>query len=154
MATAKSNRVVSFPATADKTSNRSFANRWGGEELYNALFGKGYVPVPSLFLQLYARLNPPLNSGEAMFVLQLMDHKWDSKLPFPGYKAIAKRMGITDKMARTHAKRLEGCKYLIRHMRVGQTNRFDLTPLFKALAEAIAKQKPKKTQTSPRQTDV
>ena len=106
--------------------------------------------MPSLFLQFYAHLNPPLNSGEAMFVLQLMDYKWDSKLPFPGYKAIAKRMGITDKMARTHAKRLADCKYLIRHMRVGRTNRFDLTPLLRALAEAIAKkQKPKKTQAAP-----
>jgi hypothetical protein len=97
-------------------------------------------------LQHYARLNPPLNSGEAMFVLQLMDHKWDEKHPFPGYKTIAKRMGITDKMARTHAKKLEACKYLIRHMRVGRTNRFDLMPLFKALAESIATKKPRKAQ--------
>lgn len=144
----KSTKVVSFPAKDEQKANRSFADRWGGEELYNALFGKGYVPVPSLFLQHYARLNPPLNSGEAMFVLQLMDHKWDAKHPFPGYKTIARRMGITDKMARTHAKNLETCKYLVRHMRVGRTNRFDLTPLFKALAESIAKRKPKKSQAT------
>ncbi len=145
----KSTKVVSFPGKQPNAPNRSFADRWGGEDLYNALFGKGYVPVPSLFLQHYARLKPPLNSGEAMFVLQLMDHKWDAKHPFPGYKSIAKRMGITDKMARTHAKNLETGKYLVRHMRVGRTNRFDLMPLFNALAECIAKTKPKKPTSAP-----
>jgi hypothetical protein len=137
MATAKN--VVAFPGDEKASSVHGFAQRWGGEELFRELFGKGYVPVPSLFLQHYARLIPPLNSGEAMFVLQLMDFKWDAKHPFPGYKTIAKRMGVTDKMARTHAKNLETSKYLIRHMRVGRTNRFDLTPLFEALARSIAK---------------
>jgi hypothetical protein len=137
MATAK--KVVAFPADETVSSTRTFAQRWGGDELFEELFGKGYVPVPSLFLQHYARLNPPLNSGEAMFVLHLMDFKWDAKHPFPGYKTIAKRMGITDKMARTHAKNLATSKYLVRHMRVGRTNRFDLTPLFQALAQSIAK---------------
>ena len=44
MATAKTNKVVSFPATDDKTPNRSFADRWGGEELYSPLFGKACWP--------------------------------------------------------------------------------------------------------------
>lgn len=132
-------KVVAFPTTAD----RSFARRWGHEEL----FGKGYVPVPSLFLQHYALLNPPLNSGEAMFVLHLMDYKWDAKHPFPGYKTIAKRMGVSTKMARTHGQNLEVKKYLRRQMRVGRTNRFDLTPLFDALAVSIAKKEKKAKAT-------
>lgn len=138
----KTSKVVSFPSDGSKEANRSYAKRWGREELFN----KGYLPVPSLFLEHYSHLNPPLNSGEAMFVLQLMDHKWDTKLPFPGYKTIAKRMGVTDKMVRTHAQNLCIKKYLRRHMRIGQTNKFDLTPLFDALATYIA-DKPKKAKT-------
>jgi hypothetical protein len=114
---------------------RSFAARWKHQEL----FTKGFVPVPIQFLEHYARLKPfCLTPGEAMFVLHLMQFKWDDAAPFPGYKRIAAQMGISHKMARTHAKSLETKKLLIREMRVSQTNRFDLTPLFDALQMAAA----------------
>ena len=83
-----------------------------------------------------------------MFVLHLMDFKWDAKLPFPGYKTLAKRMGVTDKMARNHAHSLEIKKYLLRHMRIGRTNRFDLSPLSDALALIIARRNKQKTVQS------
>jgi hypothetical protein len=133
---AKPKKDVEFPTPEQAASSRTFTTRWGGKA---DLFLKGYLPVPSAFLEHYAALNPPINSSEAIFVLQLMDHKWDSKHPFPGYKKIAKRMGISDKMARTHAQSLETKKYLQRQMRVGRTNRFDLSPLFEALASVIEK---------------
>src|SRR6185503_6690597 len=107
---------------------------------------------PSTFLRHYATLKPhPLTSGEALFVLQLMGFKWDAEPPFPGYKTLAQRMGISVKMARRHAQNLEGKGYLKREMRTGQTYRFDLTPLFDKLNDAqeaeanAAKRKPTAT---------
>ena len=116
--------------TTVSTSKHAFAERWKHE----ALFEKGYVPVPVSFLQRYANLKPyPLTAGEALFVLHLMEFKWDSGDPFPGYKTLAKRMGVSDKMVRRHAKSLETKTYLRRKMRLAQTNLFDLSPLFDAL---------------------
>jgi len=119
--------------------DRSFAKRWK----HSILFENGYVPVPTLFLELYGRLRPTgLTSGEALFVLQLMSFKWDDHAPFPGYKRIALRMGITDKMVRRYAQNLELKGYLIREKRIGQSNRFDLTPLFDALYRAVQGMQP------------
>jgi DNA-binding MarR family transcriptional regulator len=121
---------------------RSFAKRWKHHEL----FAKGFVAVPTLFLHHYAHLKPyALTSGQALFVLHLMEFKWDSDAPFPGYATIAQRMGISDKMARRHAQSLELKKYLRREIRQGQTNRFDLTPLFDALMKAVEEEKQKPT---------
>jgi Helix-turn-helix domain len=86
-----------------------------------------------------AQLKPySLTPGEAMFVLHLMQFKWDDAAPFPGYKRIAAQMGISHKMARTHAKSLETKKLLRREMRV--------SPLFDALNDVPtgAKEKPKR----------
>jgi helix-turn-helix protein len=114
---------------------RSYANRWK----HAALVQGGYLVVPTAFLQHYARLKPyPLTSGEALFVLHLMEFKWDEDAPFPGYKTLAVRMGISDKMARRHAQSLETKGYLRRVIRTGQTNQFDLTPLFDLLQKVHA----------------
>ena len=110
--------------------SKKFVQRWGN---YRELFAKGYLPVPRLFLERYAHLEPPLNSGEALFVLHLMDFKWDSDYPFPSYRTMARRMGISARMARTHAQNLENKQYLRRVAREGRTNRFDLSTLFEAL---------------------
>lgn len=123
-----------FDAPSPSSSaERTLAKRWKHEEL----FDQGFVPVPVLFLRHYAHLTPHrLSVGEAMFVLHLMEFKWDAEAPFPGYATLAKRMNISDKMARRHAQSLEAKKYLKRQVRIGQTNRFDLAPLFDALLRA------------------
>jgi len=118
-----------LPGTAASPQG-NFAKRWGSKRL----FGRGYLPVPSLFLELYGQLDPPLSSGEALFVLHLMSFKWTSEAPYPSYRTIARRMGISVKMARTHAQNLEGNGYLNRLANPGRTNRFDLKPLVEALA--------------------
>jgi hypothetical protein len=115
-----------------RSSATRFVQRWGSDR---RLFVKGQLPVPSLFFESYACLNPPLNSGEALFVLQLMNFKWGRNAPFPSYRSIAKRMGISVKMARTHAQNLESKGYLWREIVSGRTNRFNLDPLFNALVE-------------------
>ena len=55
-----------------------------------------------------------LSAGEVLFVLHLMEYKWDERAPFPSYKTLARRMGISDKMARRHAQSLEAKRYLRR----------------------------------------
>src|SRR6202167_2852084 len=80
---------------------RSATARWGRQN--SRLFSEGWLSVPTKFLRCYTALNPPLSSGEALFVLQLMTFKWDDAAPFPSYGRIAKTMGVTDKMARRYA---------------------------------------------------
>jgi DeoR/GlpR family transcriptional regulator of sugar metabolism len=80
-----------------------------------------------------------------MFVVHLMQFKWDEAKPFPAYKTIAERMAVSDKTARRFAVSLQGKGYLQREMRVAQTNRFDLSQLMAALvnlknAQMAAKQ--------------
>jgi DNA-binding MarR family transcriptional regulator len=128
-------------------SIRALAIRWKHSEL----FARGFVAVPTLFLHHYAHLKPhALSPGEALFVIHLMEFKWDEKAPFPGYATIAARMGISDKMARRHAQSLETKKYLRRVKRSGHTNRFDLTPLFDALLKAIEEEKINPTLPKPK----
>jgi hypothetical protein len=134
--------VTSFPASPDSpTINRKLAVRWGKQE---ALFARpeGWVGVPDSFLRLYACLKPyALTVGEAMFVLELMSYKWSEHAPFPSYKSLAARMGVTDKMARRYAANLEAKGYLRRQARIGSTNTFDLNPLFTALVAALEVEK-------------
>lgn len=113
---------------------RTPADRWT-----KALVKNGWTPVSDEFLRLYGDLYPSISNGEAMFIIQLLSFKWDEKMPRPGFKTIAKRMGISDTQARTYARNLEKNAYLGRVSRVGQTNRFDLTPLFKALEKESAR---------------
>lgn len=128
-------------------SARSFVKRWK----HKNLFERGFLVVPTLFLQHYAHLNPhPLSPGEALFVLHLMEFKWDANAPFPGYKTLATRMGVSDKMVRRYAQSLEAKKYLRREIRAGQTNRFDLTPLFDALSKAVEQKRKRQAATKRR----
>jgi hypothetical protein len=112
---------------------RSATARWGKQD--TRLFREGWLSVPNKFLRCYTALNPPLSSGEALFVLQLMTFKWDDAAPFPSYGRIAKTMGVTDKMARRYAQSLQKKGYLVRQFQKRAPNKFDLTRLFDALAE-------------------
>lgn len=130
--------VIDFPSQSTNVSEHAYHKRWKHPEL----FDKGYIPLPALFLRYYANLKPhSLTTGEAMFVIHLMEFKWDSNEPFPSYKTIAKRMGVSDKLARRHAQSLEIKKFLVRKQRIGDTNLFDLTPLFDAIVRAVEKDK-------------
>lgn len=137
-----SSNISAFPVTPENSSiNRKLAVRWGGQE---ALFARpeGWVGVPDSFLRLYAHLKPyALTVGEAMFVLELMSYKWSDSAPFPSYKSLAARMGVTDKMVRRYAANLEGKGYLRRQARIGSTNTFDLSPLFGAIVAALDTEK-------------
>ena len=77
-----------------------------------------------------------MTHGEALFVLHLMEFKWDREAPFPSYSTLARRMGVSAKMVRRYAQALERKGYLKRSARTGHTNLFDLTPLFDKLLDA------------------
>src|SRR6266516_448771 len=115
-------------------SERSVAARWTPN-----LAQKGWTPVSDVFLDNYHRLTPPLKYSEAMFVIHLIRHKWDAKAPYPSFKVLAKRMGISPEAARLHARSLQDKGYLFREMQVGQTNKFHLNNLFIALEKLICK---------------
>ena len=133
-------RRPGIPAREDQNSasipNRSLAARWGSQ----LIFDEGYVAVPAAFLRNYTRLE--LSNSELVFILQLMSFKWNENAPFPSYKTVAQRMGITTEMARRHAKSLEEKGLLKRVKRTGQSNAFDLRPLTAAL-ESFTAEKPR-----------
>ena len=126
--------VPTNASSAPKKKSRSYADRWKHQEL----LAPGYLVVPSAFLQYYSRLKPnSLTHGEALFVLHLMEFKWDEDAPFPSYGTLARRMGISTKMARRYAQALERKGFLRRVVRTGNTNRFDLEPLFNKLLKVM-----------------
>lgn len=109
-------------------TKREVAKRWTA-----ALVKDGFTPVSDYFLKNYHRLLPQVTSLEAIFLVHLVSFKWDEAAPFPGFKTLAKRLGVSTTAARGHARSLERKKYLRREKRVGTTNRFHLEPLFGAL---------------------
>jgi hypothetical protein len=119
----------------------SFERRWAAP-----LKEDGFVPVSTFFLENYHRLKPfDLTYGEAMFLIHLMQYKWDENAPFPAYKTISERMHVSTKSAQRWAASLEQKRYLKREMRIGATNRFHLKGLMDALvALKKAAKKPKK----------
>ena len=72
-----------------------------------------------------------------MFVIHVMSFKWGADAPYPGYKTVAKLMGVSDKMVRRHAQSLEQKHYLVRETRRSDTNKFDFTQLFEALEKKV-----------------
>jgi hypothetical protein len=133
--------IASFLGNAGSPhfNHNNLAIRWGG---HKSLFTEGWVGVPGTFLRLYSYLRPyPLTVGEAMFVLELMVYKWSPNPPFPGYKLLSHRMGVTEKMVSCYAASLEEKGYLLRRPRIGGNNTFDLNPLFAALTAALKEEK-------------
>ena len=137
------------PKTPDSKTppkkSRTYSDRWKHPELLES----GYLVVPSAFLRHYSRLKPhSLTHGEALFVLHLMEFKWDQAAPFPSYGTLARRMGISVKMARRYGQALELKGFLRREIRTGNTNLFDLTPLFDKLLKQISRTAVENRETS------
>jgi hypothetical protein len=132
---------LTMKASTANNDKYSFEKRWA-----LSLKVDGFVPVSTFFLENYHRLKPfDLTYGEAMFVIHLMQHKWDESAPFPAYKTIANRMHVSAKSARRWAASLEHKGYLKREMRVGTTNRFHLKGLLDALVSLKKAQPTKNT---------
>ena len=120
---------------AEQENKRTAARRWTKK-----LVEAGFTPISNFFLEFANELRPDITHGEAMFIIQLMFFKWDENMPRPGFKTIAKRMGIGHHRARELARQLERKNFLIRHKQKSKPNMFDIRPLFKAL-EALREKK-------------
>ena len=121
-------RLYDAKRRSTMTINPRFAvgKRWTPE-----LAADGWTPVAYVFLKKYHKLK--ITSSEAMLLIHLVSHKWDSNLPFPATSTLAERMGITETAVRNNIRSLEKKKLLKRLPQKGKTNLFDLSLLFKKL---------------------
>jgi len=127
--------VASVPATPVPAKGDKFkiGVRWSDK-----LAKDGFVPVVNHFLDHYHALKPcDLTHSEAMFIIHLIRYKWNEMAPYPGYKTLAKQMGVSHKSARRYAQSLEAKGYLRRRVRIAETNRFDISPLIAALEKHL-----------------
>lgn len=118
----------------EPASKRKMADRWTPK-----LARSGFCPVSSYFLANYHRLKPHpgaegLSSTEAMVLIQILDFKWDSKMPFPTISTLATRMGLAPRTVRAAIARVEALGYVERVLAPnGGPNRYKFDGLFKAL---------------------
>jgi hypothetical protein len=109
-------------------SERNVNDRWTPLLMY-----RGFTTISNVFLESYSTLHPKITHGEAMFIIHLMQYKWDENAPFPAVGTIAKRMGISVTATRSLARNLETKGYLHREGQPGRSNRYHLKKLFRAL---------------------
>jgi hypothetical protein len=126
-------------------SSKDIAKRWTP-----TLVRSGWTPISTFFIDNYHRLEPTLTSLEAMLVVHLMRHKWDERHPHPSFATLARRMGVTATATRNHARSLEKKRYLNRILTQGESNQFDLTPLFYALERLYLADDEAKHANSPK----
>lgn len=127
---------------ATKDANKATQDigaRWGNKpEIRASLDKHGFVGVPAVFLRRMSSVGGyGLTPAEAMFIIQVMSYKWSADAPFPAYKSIAERIGVSEVYARKLAKSLEQKGLLRRIRQKGTMNRYDLSPLFDALAKEV-----------------
>jgi len=134
---------LKIAGTEPRTVKRNVESRW------TKALAKSFTPISDFFLDNYHKLPKPLTSSEAMLVIHLMRYKWDEDEPFPSFKTLGRKMGITPTAVRNHARSLEkGKGYLRRIMQIGRPNRFDLKPLFVALEKLQAQEAAKEAKKS------
>jgi hypothetical protein len=115
-----------------KTPSATFAERWAPD-----LQRHGHTQISNFFLRHYHRLG--ITHGEAMFIVHLMQYKWDRQAPYPSYATIAERMGVKPKSVQRFAASLQQRGLLWREYAEGQTNTFHLDKLMAALVKLIPK---------------
>jgi hypothetical protein len=113
-----------------KFNPRTIGSRWTP-----SLAILSWTPISDFFLDNYRQLG--ISNLEAMLIIHLVRHKWTVKMPFPGFKRLAKRMGMTPTGVRAHARSLQRKGLLRRVKRPGKANVFDLEPLFEQLEQLI-----------------
>lgn len=97
----------------------------------------GFIPVLRVFLRLYSKVG--LSPTEAMFVLHLMDSKWDSKHPTVKTKILAERMNVSLPQLKRYIRSLEKLGMKAEYNAQKRWYVFDLTGLFEKL-EVLANQ--------------
>lgn len=117
-------------ARVTKVPKHALSERWSP-----LIASTGFTPVPSVFLEHYAKLN--ITTSEAMLLLHLASFKWTRKFPFPSVTLLAKLMGCSERNVRKLCSSLESVGYVRRIGREGTSNQFDLSGLFTKLEGII-----------------
>jgi DNA-binding MarR family transcriptional regulator len=130
---------------SDTKSGNDIGTRWS-----KALADGGFTPIVNAFLEHYARPSKAdglgITTSQAMTIIHLLYYKRDARMPYPGVKTLAARLGVTQTTVRTNLRVLAKKGLLIKHLRVGRTALYDLTPLFVRLEVIQAKAKEKKSR--------
>ncbi len=145
----KANKAAATTPSSDDT--RSVGRRWTPK-----LAAAGFTPVVFPFIDYYTNLG--LTTVEAMFLVILVRHKWDEAAPFPGYKSIGERMGVSPRRVRQIAIGLEKENFIRRVDRSGsgtprtkaRSHAFDLTPLFEKLEAYVDQVQAERTRRTKR----
>src|SRR5579863_8878926 len=59
----------------------------------NPILDAGHTAIPNLMLRHYAQLK--ITPQEMLFIIHLLELKWDRRDPFPSIDTVAKRMGLS-----------------------------------------------------------
>lgn len=125
---------------------RNVSARW------TPILAQSWTPISDIFLNQYAKLD--LKPQEAMFIIHLMQYKWDASAPYPAASTLAKKMGISIAAVRNYGRALQKKKVLIRVIRSGVSSRYNLKPLFDALEKLKASESAAPASKTPRQRTV
>jgi DNA-binding MarR family transcriptional regulator len=111
--------------------------------------GTSFTQVSRFFLDNFHKLRVApkrnkkgrgMNTTEAMAIILLISHKWNTDSPYPSLGSIAERLGIELRSARQVMGDLEHSGYLQRETRAShRTNRYNLGQLFTKLEELMDK---------------
>ena len=91
----------------------------------------GFTGVPNLLIQKQSELG--IKDGALVTLLGLLDKKWDHRNPFPSAETLAKQIGKSIPTIRRHLRELEEAGLLLRILRSGTSNEYDLRPLIEKL---------------------
>jgi hypothetical protein len=121
------------PSWLKPSARQRIVDRWGGDE---RVFTRGFIPVPRLFLDWGASLEPkPLTPAETMFIITLIGVKWSARHPRLSYDTLGARTGLSAEYCRKIAKTLDRRGLVKRSRRQGDANHFDLTEVFRQLSD-------------------
>lgn len=104
------NNIIDHPTKARKTAS-STERIWG-----KAVYGYGYVGVPSILIQAQKRLK--INQTQMNIIVHLLDYWYEpTRKPFPSKKELSKRIGVTLKTIQNNVRLLEEAGYVQREPR-------------------------------------
>lgn len=124
--TEDADNVISL-ATRRTPSRKRANDKWG-----EPVMKLGFCILPSLLFRAQQRLG--LNPTQLVVLLQLADFWWDAdRKPFPKKKALADRLGLSERQVQRYIADLEQAGFVQRIQRLGRrgkiSNEYDLTGL-------------------------
>ena len=132
------------------TSNTyTFSDKWSPQ-----LQSDGFTAIPNTLIKNQSKLR--ITDPEMVVIVSLLSFKWSRQMPYPSVATLSSFTGKTAGAVRGNLRNLEKKGLIKRVYRESQTNKYDLSPLVKALdsyTQAIKKSThpSRKLNTSPYQ---